>query len=86
MLAGHRIRILSGIGPSRLPGPPLFWAPAHWRQQYSRSNTSHRPPRPRDLQFWNSRATWRRAAVNTLRCLAGCTLGDFSAMWILQSC
>jgi hypothetical protein len=23
--------------------------------------------------------------VNTLRCLVGCTLGDFSMMWFLQS-
>ena len=35
--------------------------------------------------FWASRSTWRRAAVNTLRCLAGCTLGDFSSMWYLQA-
>jgi hypothetical protein len=35
-------------------------------------------------QFWTSRATWKRAAVNTFRCLIGCTAGDFSAMWYLQ--
>ncbi|OAG09822.1 uncharacterized protein CC84DRAFT_1137773 [Paraphaeosphaeria sporulosa] len=35
-------------------------------------------------QFWASTATWKRAAVNTLRCLVGCTAGDFSAMWYLQ--
>ncbi|KAF9739337.1 hypothetical protein PMIN04_003947 [Paraphaeosphaeria minitans] len=35
-------------------------------------------------QFWTSTATWKRAAINTLRCLIGCTVGDFSAMWYLQ--
>ena len=37
------------------------------------------------LTFWTSQSTWRRAGVNTLRCLVGCTLGDFSTMWFLQS-
>lgn len=36
-------------------------------------------------EFWSSRPTWRRAGVNTLRCLVGCTAGDFSAMWYLQA-
>lgn len=35
--------------------------------------------------FWSSRTTWNRASVNTLRCLVGCTLGDFTAMWLLQA-
>ena len=35
--------------------------------------------------FWKSRHTWNRAAINTFRCLIGCTLGDFSALWILQA-
>lgn len=37
------------------------------------------------LQFWSSRLLWKRAGVNTLRCLVGCTIGDFSMMWFLQS-
>ncbi|KAF7157078.1 hypothetical protein CNMCM5623_001066 [Aspergillus felis] len=37
------------------------------------------------LSFWSSKTGWKRAAINTLRCLAGCTLGDFSALWVLQS-
>ncbi|OTA65217.1 hypothetical protein K449DRAFT_392329 [Hypoxylon sp. EC38] len=41
-------------------------------------------PSPSSLQFWTSIPTWRRAAVNTVRCLVGCTSGDFSAMWFLQ--
>ncbi|KAJ5581180.1 hypothetical protein VI817_009219 [Penicillium citrinum] len=35
--------------------------------------------------FWSCRSTWRRAGINTLRCLIGCTVGDFSALWTLQS-
>ncbi|KAL2840034.1 hypothetical protein BJX68DRAFT_247251 [Aspergillus pseudodeflectus] len=35
--------------------------------------------------FWSCRHTWRRAGINTLRCLVGCTLGDFSALWMLQT-
>ncbi|KAI0831562.1 hypothetical protein F5Y06DRAFT_281328 [Hypoxylon sp. FL0890] len=41
-------------------------------------------PSPSSLQFWTSITTWRRASVNTFRCLVGCTSGDFSAMWFLQ--
>ena len=36
-------------------------------------------------QFWSSAPIWKRAGINTLRCLIGCTAGDFSAMWYLQS-
>ncbi|KAM0490232.1 hypothetical protein ACHAP8_011769 [Fusarium lateritium] len=36
-------------------------------------------------EFWSSRAVWKRASVNTTRCLIGCTVGDFSAMWLLQA-
>lgn len=35
--------------------------------------------------FWSCRSTWRRAGLNTLRCLVGCSIGDFSALWMLQS-
>lgn len=37
------------------------------------------------LAFWRSTSVWRRAAINTFRCLIGCTAGDFTAMWTLQS-
>lgn len=39
----------------------------------------------RDPDFWTCKSTWRRARINTLRCLIGCTIGDFSALWILQT-
>ncbi|KAL4880323.1 hypothetical protein BJY04DRAFT_219317 [Aspergillus karnatakaensis] len=40
---------------------------------------------PFDNGFWTCRHTWRRAGINTLRCLVGCTVGDFSALWMLQT-
>ncbi|KAJ5793753.1 hypothetical protein N7457_000352 [Penicillium paradoxum] len=43
------------------------------------------PPSTLRLPFWTCRSTWRRAGINTLRCLVGCTTGDFSALWILQT-
>lgn len=36
-------------------------------------------------EFWKSRPVWRRAAANTLRCLVGCSVGDLSALWLLQT-
>ncbi|KAJ6103728.1 hypothetical protein N7486_003950 [Penicillium sp. IBT 16267x] len=38
-----------------------------------------------DRTFWSCNSTWKRARINTLRCLLGCTIGDFTAMWTLQS-
>ncbi|KAJ5084110.1 hypothetical protein NUU61_008689 [Penicillium alfredii] len=35
--------------------------------------------------FWACRSTWKRARINTLRCLLGCSIGDFSALWMLQT-
>lgn len=43
------------------------------------------PPSAWSRDFWLSQPTWHRAVINTLRCLVGCTLGDFSAMWYLQA-
>jgi len=49
----------------------------------------NRPKKPRLLlsesAFWSCRGTWKRAGINTLRCLVGCTVGDFSALWTLQT-
>ncbi|KAH6638661.1 hypothetical protein BKA67DRAFT_528633 [Truncatella angustata] len=44
-----------------------------------------RGPQPLELRFWRCKHTWRRASVNTFRCLLGCTTGDFAAMWFLQA-
>ncbi|KAL4899848.1 hypothetical protein BDW74DRAFT_183338 [Aspergillus multicolor] len=40
---------------------------------------------PLARRFWTCRSTWRRAGLNTLRCLVGCTVGDFAALWTLQT-
>ncbi|CAN6623452.1 hypothetical protein TRVA0_009S01838 [Trichomonascus vanleenenianus] len=48
-------------------------------------STPNAVPSVLDSRFWTLRSAWKRASVNTLRCLAGCTLGDFSAMWLLQT-
>ncbi|KAI9487630.1 MAG: hypothetical protein EXX96DRAFT_86353 [Benjaminiella poitrasii] len=39
---------------------------------------------PTGLKFWSDPVTWQRTRINTLRCLIGCTSGDFSTMWYLQ--
>ncbi|CAG8943627.1 unnamed protein product [Penicillium salamii] len=48
-------------------------------------NSPAQPLSTLSFRFWDCRSTWRRAGVNTLRCLVGCTTGDFSALWILQT-
>jgi len=35
--------------------------------------------------FWYDKQIWRRAGENTLRCLVGCSIGDFSTMFYLQA-
>ncbi|EPE09102.1 hypothetical protein F503_06878 [Ophiostoma piceae UAMH 11346] len=53
------------------------------------SSTCHKSssssPPPTSIAFWQHAPTWRRAGVNTLRCLIGCSVGDFAAMWYLQT-
>jgi Domain of unknown function (DUF4396) len=34
--------------------------------------------------FWGDKKKWKRASFNTLNCLLGCSLGDFSAVVIMQ--
>ena len=33
---------------------------------------------------WTCRHTWRRSAINTLWCLAGCSIGDFGTIFFFQ--
>ncbi|RAL12203.1 DUF4396 domain-containing protein [Aspergillus homomorphus CBS 101889] len=59
-------------------------------QDSSQISSSKPPPRPLtpsvlNRSFWTCRASWKRARINTLRCLIGCTVGDFSALWMLQT-
>ncbi|KAH7028192.1 uncharacterized protein B0I36DRAFT_328783 [Microdochium trichocladiopsis] len=70
--------------------PTLAPAGTTSRQTPTSSCHSEKPARPlvppmSELSFWTLRSAWRRASVNTLRCLVGCTVGDFSAMWTLQT-
>ncbi|KAK3825088.1 MAG: hypothetical protein J3Q66DRAFT_100291 [Benniella sp.] len=37
------------------------------------------------VQFWSDLRIWSTASVNTFRCLVGCTLGDMSMLFYLQS-
>ncbi|KAJ5438666.1 uncharacterized protein N7458_009664 [Penicillium daleae] len=53
--------------------------------QITTSSPSASPLSTFSRAFWACRSTWRRAGINTLRCLIGCTVGDFSALWTLQS-
>ncbi|KAJ6785257.1 hypothetical protein PWT90_07691 [Aphanocladium album] len=51
-----------------------------------KKNTGSAAQQPaQSVGFWSSKTTWHRASLNTLRCLVGCTTGDFSAMWLLQT-
>ncbi|MBS1682532.1 MAG: DUF4396 domain-containing protein [Bacteroidetes bacterium] len=34
--------------------------------------------------FWNDTQVWQRAALNTLNCLVGCSIGDFAMVIFLQ--
>ncbi|EXK28944.1 hypothetical protein FOMG_14799 [Fusarium oxysporum f. sp. melonis 26406] len=43
------------------------------------------PPSITSRDFWTLKSAWKRASVNTTRCLIGCTVGDFAAMWFLQA-
>ena len=33
---------------------------------------------------WTCRHTWRRSSINTLWCLAGCSIGDFGTIFFFQ--
>jgi hypothetical protein len=60
------------------------WTSSHCCSKKDTSKTPA-PVSITSIAFWSSRAVWKRASVNTTRCLIGCTAGDFSAMWILQA-
>lgn len=53
--------------------------------QRSHTCTTIEPSRLTSVKFCTARMTWKRAVINTLRCLIGCTFGDFTTMWFLQS-
>lgn len=43
------------------------------------------PPRASALKFWQDNPTWRRASLNTLNCLVGCSIGDFGFIIYAQA-
>jgi hypothetical protein len=56
-----------------------------FRHQHTQTPAPTRPQPLQDLAFWKCRHTWRRAMVNTTRCLIGCSLGDLSTMYYLMT-
>lgn len=44
-----------------------------------------RPAPSRIPSFWANKANWRRAAANTFTCLVGCSIGDFSMLFYIQT-
>ena len=36
-------------------------------------------------RFWSDPVAWRRASLNTLTCLIGCSIGDFGAIILIQT-
>ena len=82
-LSNHVIRALPTRRPACNQTPSKQPCP-HTSTGTSTANPT--PPAPLTSRtFWASPPTWRRAGLNTLRCLIGCTAGDFSAMFYLQS-
>lgn len=86
--------------PRRLAPPGRFFASfpptqpsqsnpdTNCRKSHERAATPAALPPSRsvwDSGFWTCRSTWKRAGINTFRCLVGCTIGDFSALWVLQT-
>ncbi|GES58036.1 hypothetical protein ATEIFO6365_0004018700 [Aspergillus terreus] len=86
--------------PRRLAPPSRFFASfpptqpcqsnpdTNCRKSHEGAATSATLPPSRsvwDSGFWTCSSTWKRAGINTLRCLVGCTIGDFSALWMLQT-
>lgn len=94
-ILGHQSRVRTALLRTLHRDQPIHprWYACNARKPPSRTDVSiaapQKPP-PRlvpatSLGFWTCKSTWRRAAINTSRCLVGCTLGDFSTMWSLQT-
>ncbi|PLN82891.1 hypothetical protein BDW42DRAFT_165887 [Aspergillus taichungensis] len=86
----HPLRT-STLRPNPGPRPSLPWKttpytflPTNIKPKSTTTTNSSKPPAT-TLPFWTCRHTWSRSAINTLRCLIGCTTGDFTALWTLQS-
>jgi Copper chaperone len=42
-------------------------------------------PQVSQREFWQDASTWRRASLNTLNCLVGCSIGDFGFIIYAQA-
>lgn len=69
----------SSCKPSRTDGPSCTTSTA------AKCSASSDADDDSASAFWLSLPIWQRAASNTSRCLIGCSLGDFSALWLLSS-
>jgi Domain of unknown function (DUF4396) len=82
-----------GLPPTRIVSTTFSGTLSQQSLELRRRHSSCSKPEARQstsaslftIQFWQRKSHWKRASLNTFRCLAGCTLGDFSAMWMLQS-
>ncbi|KAI0481903.1 hypothetical protein F4859DRAFT_513039 [Xylaria cf. heliscus] len=79
------VRLLKSTSVPRRYSCKTPRADTHGPQKATRCAKSVQAILPSSGQFWTSAPLWRRAAINTLRCLIGCTSGDFSALWLLQT-
>lgn len=80
--------ILSPAQACRSTQTPSCHKPTSDTGNTTSCSTTTGPPQSQNhltFKFWTTKSAWKRASINTLRCLVGCTLGDFSALWILQT-
>ena len=54
-------------------------------KQTSAAHNRPTAPAANTIQFWSDPSSWKIASTNTFRCLIGCTLGDLSMLFYLQS-
>ncbi|KAI8099811.1 uncharacterized protein BX664DRAFT_322180 [Halteromyces radiatus] len=62
---------------------------SHCEEKTKKTSCCHGDKKQQDMTifsktFWMDSISWKRTRVNTLRCLIGCTTGDFATMWYLQ--
>lgn len=74
----------AGTLPRRLLGTSTYLREKCCAKGKEESPKNTAPPMT-SLGFWGVKPAWKRASVNTLRCLVGCTTGDFAALWFLQA-
>ncbi|SPO05180.1 uncharacterized protein DNG_07866 [Cephalotrichum gorgonifer] len=88
-LSGSSIPELSIPRTFSLPSRLLSTSTRQLEKCCAKKNAESKPestPVPMTSRaFWASAPVWRRSSINTLRCLIGCTMGDFSALWFLQA-